>query len=925
MEYKEIITDLAKKVANKKLIGNELIEFLYDEQFENELHKLTDRAIIYLARDTLIAQNLKYYLIVSLSYIAMKEYDNSFWPYVEKFYEDSLKQIGSVNLMENSIREMISEFIIDKTNSGRQIDYLISNSIVPRKHLDDFFEFVFDIYKINFEYSLPENYQNDLFYIYRFLRDRVRDDKENFEIEVTKKTYKLRMGTLNIIKKQIDVESLVLLTSRVLKIIDQNYYNENIDLLKNEYYKYGFIKWNEAVSTVEKIKSYSYETREKNSKWKPKFKYDNGKIILETPRHIIPDYESKHIDPNTIKISLYNDDKLIYRDEKPCVEKGIGILKLSSSKVNVEFPLKKLRYIVSAGEEIIYDSKEALYRNSIFFNYIGDEIKKYKSYQGNSYICYLSSEDSKINFKLKKEGFCIGTSYITVNDIFYFDDEIVSFSDVSKPGIFGEEYNKVYAVKDDKKIKIYHGIEAIIVETKEKIDNIGVVINGKLYREEKYSCIIDRNELLTYIKVYIKLDDGLYNLKIINRADGKKINGCEFDFIIDKNFEYKLNKLEDNLYKIDLNSNIGIKDNNNNVIEYYMLNTNEEPEPNVFFNFSNEKYRIYLNLNIPMYKIDNGMWNEFNKNIFRKDIKDYSSLCLKGIEYDYIEITDEYGNFIRSLECDKDVFYIGALKNLYDRYDKCKYVDLLVIKNENVIDMIKVYFHAVYDSYNSYIFFDKKERKIKFKINYEGKFRLRVMVSEKNNALYKSNNDIIKNKEYKTSEIKSFKKCIVTIFEESDELFERAIPIYTTTILTYSKGDLVGKIFYIEKAKYSIFNADKEIINEKRLFNTFIKFMNYNKEKNEYIGKVFQIRNGVKIDMNNIYPLYIKVNEELDDLKIQLEVHDMNGENIMLDWRNNTILDSLESNSAADIMHLIISVQERRRNESDRTNKIYRK
>ena len=77
--------------------------------------------------------------------------------------------------------------------------------------------------------------------------------------------------------------------------------------------------------------------------------------------------------------------------------------------------------------------------------------------------------------------------------------------------------------------------------SKEKIDNIGVVINGKLYREEKYSCIIDRNELLTYIKVYIKLDDGLYNLKIINRADGKKINGCEFDFIIDKNFEYKLN------------------------------------------------------------------------------------------------------------------------------------------------------------------------------------------------------------------------------------------------------------------------------------------------------------------------------------------------------------------------------------------------
>lgn len=922
MEYKDIITDIAKKIATKKLIGNDLIEFLYDDNFEKELHELTDRAIINLTSDTIFEPKKKYYLIVALTYIAMKEYDNAFWPYVEKFYENSLKQIGSKNLMENSIRDMLNEFISDRSNSSRQIDYLISNSIVPKKHLDDFFEFVFDIYKINFEYSLPENYQNDLFYIYKSLKDSIKEDKEDFKIEVTKKTYKLRIGTLSIIKNQRDIESLVLLTSRILKIIDQNYYNDNIDLIKNEYYNYGFSKWSENISKVEKIKSNIGESREKNSKWKPKFKYKNGNIILETPKHRILGYEAKNIDPTSIEISLYNDDKLIFKDERPCVEKGIGILKVSSPNIKVDFPLGKLKYVVSTGKEIIYDSREALYRNSIFFNSIGDEIKKYKLYEGNSYICYSNSNDIKINLRFKNEGFNIGTAYITSNDIFYFENEIVSFSNISKPGISGEQYTKGYILKNNKKINIYHSIDAIVIQTKEKIDNIGLVINGIHYREGRFSFNIDRNELFTYIKVYLNLDDGIYNLKIINNFDGKKIEGCEFDFVIDRKIKYELYKVEKNIYKIRLCSNIDIKDESNNTIYDYILNTNIESQPNIFYLWGGNKFYINLNLDIPMYKLDNASWNEFNRHIFKEEISEYTSLSIKGIEYDYIEIADEDGNFVRNLECENNIFYIGSLKNLYDR---CLYVDLLIIKDETIVEKIRAYFHATYDAYNSYIIFDKKDNRIKFKINYEGDFRLRVMISEKTNIIYKSNYDIIKNKEYKTPEINCLKKYIVSIFEENDELFEKPFPIYQAELLTYNKGNLNGKQFYIEKAQYSIFKNDEEIINEKNLFKTFIKFLNYNKEKDEYIGMIFQIRNGTKFDMYNIYPLYVKVIEESEEGKIQLEVHDRNNENIMLDNDNNTILDSLESNEAIDILNLTISTLERRKNESNRANKIYRK
>ncbi len=903
MEYKEKIIDIAKKVANKKLIGNDLIEYINNKEFEEELHKLTDRAIISVSNDTIFSQKEKYCLIVALTYIAMKDYDNSFWPYVENFYNEVIKHIGSKVLMENSIRDMLNDVIPE--NKGRQIDYIISNAIVPMKHLDDFFDFVFDIYKINFEFSLPlDDYKNDLYYIYESLKDKTEENRDEIQIEVTNKTYKLRIGTLNIIKTQKDIYALIDLTSNVLEIIDYNYYNENIELLNKEYYKYGFNKWISNVSKKEKIVRGFEETREKNFRWKPKYTYKNGNIVLDIPMHRILNYKKKNIDPYSIEINVYNENILIYKNETPTVEKGIEILKVLPDSITLDAPLGRIRYTVSTSKEILYDSKESLYRENIFFNALGQEIKKYKQYEGTAFFCFNEIGDKKLKIIINKEHYKIGTYYVKPEDIFYFKNEIVSFSGIAKPGVFGEKYNKARIIFENDYVYIYKKIEKIVIQTDKKIQNIFLKVNNIPYRKNRYSIDIQYINDLTYLTIYSMFDKGYYDLKISTYVNDKNMESFQFKFFIDNNFDFQCNKIDEHLYRINLSSDIKLVNKNLEKVNEYFFNTEIELEPKIYYQYNNIYYYINFNLDIPMYKIDNQTWKEFDKCIFEKDINVYSKLKFRGIDFDLIKVVDEEDNFIKNLEPFKEHYEIGSFINFYDMYN---FIELLFIKNEQTIKQLRVYFHATINLYTSYINYDKLENKIKFKINYDGDFKLRVMVSEgERRKIYKSSSVIKKNKEYSTCEIQPLKNYIFSVIEEPNKPFDIKKIVYMKNIITYTRGALKGKEFYICFVEFTTFENEKEILNTRKLYSTFIKFLDYKKEKDEYIAVIFQRKNGKKIEMYNIYPLYVKVEEDIIDGKMKLQIHDIYNENIMIDTINNTILNSSYSKFANDVEYVYI-------------------
>ncbi|MEG2041859.1 MAG: hypothetical protein RR068_12215, partial [Hafnia sp.] len=66
-----------------------------------------------------------------------------------------------------------------------------ANAIVPSHFLTPFFEFVYDIYKLNFGYAIVEDLYGEFKFVYEGLQSNMLSDGDDVQLNVTKKTYKL--------------------------------------------------------------------------------------------------------------------------------------------------------------------------------------------------------------------------------------------------------------------------------------------------------------------------------------------------------------------------------------------------------------------------------------------------------------------------------------------------------------------------------------------------------------------------------------------------------------------------------------------------------------------------------------------------------------------------------------------------------------
>lgn len=58
---------------------------------------------------------------------------------------------------------------------------------MPQTFLPAFFEFIFDIYKLNFEYDLPEELYEDFQFVFEGLRSNMLSDGDDISINITQK------------------------------------------------------------------------------------------------------------------------------------------------------------------------------------------------------------------------------------------------------------------------------------------------------------------------------------------------------------------------------------------------------------------------------------------------------------------------------------------------------------------------------------------------------------------------------------------------------------------------------------------------------------------------------------------------------------------------------------------------------------------
>lgn len=100
--------------------------------------------------------------------------------------------------MEGLIRIVLNRYRIqDEKTSGtsRIINIALANTIVPSYYLKAFFDFVYDIYKLNFEYKLTNELYDDFIFAYDGLRNMMISGGNEVQVNVIRKSYKLIKST----------------------------------------------------------------------------------------------------------------------------------------------------------------------------------------------------------------------------------------------------------------------------------------------------------------------------------------------------------------------------------------------------------------------------------------------------------------------------------------------------------------------------------------------------------------------------------------------------------------------------------------------------------------------------------------------------------------------------------------------------------
>lgn len=241
-QFENKVANLCTRVKEKKNIGIDLIDLIDNESAIKEIHRMAERNLMQVLRSYTGKCMDQEIIVVSLVLIAMLEYDGNYYNNVKKMYQDLYAEFSQQKI-ENEIRSILNKYKkIESGSRSRKINVALENAIVPQTFLSAFFEFIFDIYKLNFEYDLPKDPFEDFYFVFDGLRNSKLSDGDDISINVTQKTYKLIASTKQLIIRDDDLEALIKLSIMIIQLIDKRFWNKEVKIL-NPYLKAGYEGW----------------------------------------------------------------------------------------------------------------------------------------------------------------------------------------------------------------------------------------------------------------------------------------------------------------------------------------------------------------------------------------------------------------------------------------------------------------------------------------------------------------------------------------------------------------------------------------------------------------------------------------------------------------------------------------------------------
>ena len=396
------INDLRYQISNGLNIGLSLIDLLDDQDTIKYIHIKAENILKNAANSySATVSSGEDLVFISLCLIGLQHYDNgNFYDAVEEQYADLYSNFSKQKI-DGIIRYVLSKFQRTSDHKkSRIINIALINSLVPKHYLPAFFDFVFDIYCLNFNREIPIDIKDELKFAFNGIRSLVNENSDGIKVSATKKTYKLIKTTKDILSNENLIDQLIELSANVVDIIDEWYWQEKIDLI-NSYYEFGFNNWEKPTERGNRQRS-STPNNSNHSAWKPEYKLYSGEVYLEFPAHKVKgDFEYSIICGQVIN------DEMVIQINEPNISKIVGGYRVEIEKLRLERPLGKITYNLMCGDTCIYSSKRELYRDYIVFDDNGNELDNNCDYEGDAFFCVIPGESPGTIIRNNKYGLSV--------------------------------------------------------------------------------------------------------------------------------------------------------------------------------------------------------------------------------------------------------------------------------------------------------------------------------------------------------------------------------------------------------------------------------------------------------------------------------------------------------------------------------------
>lgn len=900
MEVK--LNELYNKIDSQKNIGVDLIDILDNEYIVRKIHFSSERILEKALNSyTGILAPRSEIVFVSLVIIGMLNYDGNFYEYVRRTYPKLYVEYPrqKVDALIRSIASKYREAMNSKTGGFRAIDVILENAIVPSPFMESFFEFIFDIYRINFDFSLPPDLYKEFDFIYTGLSSKLLSDEDDIEVSVTRKTYKLIASTKKLMIDPDGKEALINLSIIIVRIID-TYLNSNKISVSNSYLKEGLEEWANKFP-VDALLNGKRKQSKLRSAWEPKFVLCDNNIYLSPPLHRI----SSNHDFRNIRIVVKNGEETIFNDCKPDIREVIGGYQVAENGILLRCPLGEISYAIMDIDTPIYTSKTTLFRRNIVFDEDGIELKNNRDYSGTAVFCTKSPVQNSTLYKTDAD-YILSSAVIRTGDSFDLNGDIFSFASFTKPDVLGNMYENSYLLlkESNKQIPVFKDIPSLKFECNNSIRGIIVNINGNFFDINAFRTeTTKRNDSIIYTVKLNSLASGIYTVLVSGINNGVRKPIVYKQFVVDRSLKAETIDSSDDSFSVLLTSDI---------LETPIEKTIEVSnfrEDCLSFSYKGTYYAFIVPLDFILYRLDEGKWKMPSSEIWIGDIGPNSTIEIYGTKIESVLFVMDGHRLHDTPKLRTSVMSVKIhLGFLLSYKANCDSIAIFPLCKGKAITEIVCYCRCVMDERNTKIYFDEDKDSLIVIPVYSGEGQVYMTVANISGDQVFSSPFVKSGDTIRVEQILPFEDYKVKFIEKKRGLaLQKQRVMLSKEVNFHTAPGAVGRSFKIKKAYYDQYVQSKLHRRMHKLAKTYLFISRY-VGADQFEGIIFTKSPQGNCPLENINPVEVVIASEEKNNSVDLYIT-KNGDGLYLDFQQDSIIDTAFDDSAIDILYYEVATR----------------